>query len=530
MEKINEEKGRLFALSDELSPSPFFSLKEEKSCQGEAGYYFVHASGRRVETDDIGALIWHSLPSTFFRIIDRLASSLEKWKESTRRRDDNLTRASGETKFSCQSKIKRGEIYKNNIQNNNFKEKSENDNLSFLAEAYLYVLYRAGIIFCNGRSALEKENNEYKIQSNAHEKKIDKGLTGWEPLVSVVIVTHNGENFIRTCLNSLREQSWPRQEIIVVDNASEDRTLSIIKEEFPEVRLYSFNKNRHFAAAVNFGLKKSWGEAILVLNQDVGLNRNCLTSLMLKYKEENDKVNDKVAAIVPMMKFMDLRGFVNGLGNHIRSWGWGSDNFIGAVDIGQFGQLKLIPSACFGAVLLSAEAVAIIGYLDEAYRSFYEDVDWSFRAWLGGWKIVACPEAIVYHHFGGSYQEKKKFYFVVKNRLRLVLKIFSGKTRLRFLYNYISEDFRALASFLRKKQWKLFFTYIKSYFSLILHLPDIWLKRRKFLRKKIKEKTVKDVLALNPERWSFLNSQNEPIINMVLVQNYYLPCLKACLR
>ena len=525
MEKIIENKGRLFSENDELSRSPLFSLKEEKSCQGEAGFYFVHASGRRVETDEIGALIWHGLPSTSARIIDRLVSSLEKGEESIRGNDDSLTRAQGETNFFWKPRTQEDAIYKNNN-----KRASENDNLSFLAETYLYVLYRAGIIFCNGQSALENGNNEYKIQSNAHEKKTEKELTGWEPLVSVVIITHNGEKFIRTCLNSLRQQRWPRQEIIVVDNASEDGTLSIIKEEFPEVRLYSFDRNRHFAAAVNLGLKKSRGKAILVLNQDISLHRNCLTSLMLKYKEENGKEEGKVAAVVPLMKFIDLRGFVNGLGNHIRSWGWGSDNFIGAVDIGQFGQLKLVPSACFGAVLLSAEAVATIGYLDEGYRSFYEDIDWSFRAWLGGWKIVACPEAIVYHHFGGSYREEKKFYFVVKNRLRLVLKIFSGKTRLRFLYNYIIEDFRCLASSIRKKRWKLFFIYIKSYFCLLLSLPDIWLKRKLFLKGKIKEKTVKDVLALNPERWSFLNSQNEPIINMALVQNYYLPYLKACLR
>ena len=107
--------------------------------------------------------------------------------------------------------------------------------------------------------------------------------------------------------------------------------------------------------------------------------------------------------------------------------GWGTDFYIGHVDLGQFGRVDELPSACFGAVFVRRSAFEAIGPLDSGYGSFYEDVDWSFRCWYGGMKIVAAPDAIVYHKFGGSYLNRPKLKFVVRNRQRLVLKLFQGQ-------------------------------------------------------------------------------------------------------
>ena len=143
-----------------------------------------------------------------------------------------------------------------------------------------------------------------------------------------------------------------------------------------------------------------------------------------------------------MMKFRRLPGFINGLGNHIRRRGWGSDNFIGVVDVGQFAGLNEVPSACFGAALLDRAAVDEVGLLDERYTAFYEDVDWSFRAWMKGWRIVPEAGATVYHEFGASYPSRQKLCFVVRNRLRLVLKLFRGRWLLSFVKSYVIEDAR----------------------------------------------------------------------------------------
>ncbi|MCX7973833.1 MAG: hypothetical protein N3B16_04960, partial [Candidatus Aminicenantes bacterium] len=249
------------------------------------------------------------------------------------------------------------------------------------------------------------------------------------------------------------------------------------------------------------------------------LAKDCVAKLMEKHFKESDS---PVGAIVPLLKFYDLKGFINGLGNHLRSFSWGSDNFIGAVDLGQLAQIKAVPSACFAAVLIFREALEKVGPLDDAYSSFYEDIDWSFRCWLNGFKIVPCSEAIVYHHFSSSYVGGQKLFFVCRNRLRLILKLFSLKNLFHFLQNYLAEDLKALFSFLRHRHWDNFLIYLKAYLSLMASLPDILIKRLKFMRRKIKEKNEAHVLALNPESWSFLNTQNEPVINFNLVCHYYL--------
>ncbi|MBF0518644.1 MAG: glycosyltransferase, partial [Nitrospirae bacterium] len=69
--------------------------------------------------------------------------------------------------------------------------------------------------------------------------------------VTVIIPNYNGHTYLGDCLNSLRNQTYKKFEIIVVDNGSTDGSVDFIKETFPEVRLISFNKNTGFSHACN---------------------------------------------------------------------------------------------------------------------------------------------------------------------------------------------------------------------------------------------------------------------------------------
>lgn len=553
--------GQLIYPDSVLSRNAMFNLAELFCPQkNKKDYYFVHSSGRRIETDLVGALIWNSLPAranilknSLLPKVNKIIQQIQNEKKELRNKDLSF-------------KKNKDDIVE--LDNEEFSEAA--------LEAYLYVLYRAGILFMDGKSAVYSKKDESLDQLNQYQrnKATDKEIPGPEGkvgnlknlgqieeskkaragfrndligmsngdearyekskeekirakelnnlLVSAVVITYNGERLIGPCLQSLYAQTWPNLEIIVIDNASSDRTKEIIKQRFPQVKLHGFQRNRHFAQAVNFALKKARGEMIFVLNQDVELDQDCLSHLILSYQELKTL---PVGAIVPLIKFSDLRGFVNGLGNHIRPFSWGSDTFIGAVDIGQFVQLKAVPSACFAAVLILREAINQVGELDKGYGSFYEDIDWSFRCWLCGWQIVPCSQAIVYHHFGSSYAEGEKLFFVCRNRLRFILKIFSGRRLFSFLRRYLAEDIRAFLSFVHCRNWNNFFIYLKAYVSLVMHLPEIIIKRMKFKKKKIKEKNEADVLALNPKRWSFLNNNNEPILNLALIIDYYLKFL-----
>ena len=443
----------MFDARDRLSRSEEFALEDGAG----DGIFFVHHSGRKVQTDALGRELWQNLPGEAGRIID---SVREKAPAS------------------------RG----------------------FL-ERYLYVLLKAGIIR-SGRAGEEGETETGPMVSEERRSERD--------LISAIVVTHNGELHIGECLGSLLSQTYGNLEILVVDNASRDNTVKIIEDDHPQARLFKLSKNRHFARAVNYGIGKAGGKHFLILNQDLALEKNCLANL-----HRRTRSGEKIGAVVPMMKFYHLRGFINGIGNHIRNQGWGSDNFIGLVDVGQFQHLQEVPSACFGAVLLNRDAVTDVGLLDGGYRSYYEDVDWSFRSWLRGWKIVPAADAVLYHKFGGSYLQAEKLRFIVGNRIRLVLKVFQGRIRLGFLKRYLKEDILRLLSSVKREKHGELAACLMSYLSLLMSLPVILGQRSRILAGKKKGVREEDILAKNPAFFSGLNDSGQPIIDTSMIFGYY---------
>jgi len=434
----------------------FLCEKNEKDDKEEE-FYFVNVKGKKVLTDKVGKAVWEALPETGERICEKVQ---KKWMASKR-----------------------------------------------LIYEFLYVLAHAGIIQGDGpfQKELVPEDKEDPAQEKARE------------LVSVIVVTYNGEDYIERCLDSIRRQSYKNTEVLCVDNHSTDNTVNLVKEKSPEVRIMALKKNGHYAGGINKGLERAKGRYFLILNQDTELDKDCVRKLVEKAQSAS-----KAGAVVPEMKFARLHCFINGIGNQINNRSWGTDNFIYCVDIGQFEELKEVPSACFGAVLLSREAVGDVGSVDENYGSFYEDVDWSLRCWFQGWKVVPEPEALVYHEFGGSYPEGKKLFFAVRNRLRMVLKLFQGRVRLGFLKNYILEDVRCVLSFVKKGQMRKTGLYVKAYLSLVFQLPEIWLKRRNVMRKKKKGMRERKVLEKNPSFYCCLDPALEmPEISAAVIRRYY---------
>lgn len=347
------------------------------------------------------------------------------------------------------------------------------------------------------------------------EEKAEK--EGEHGLVSVIIITFNSEEHIKGCLESILNQTYENLEVIVVDNGSKDRTVQIAQTYSTRVKVFPLRKNIYFPGGVNYGIERAGGEFFLILNDDLELGAGCVSWLV-----ERMEADDKAGAVVPIMKFYNLRGFINGIGNQIREKGWGSDSFIGCVDVGQFGGLTEVPSACFAAVLLRRKAVEEVGLLDRKYKSYYEDTDWSFRCWMQGWKIVPEVRALVYHKFGAHWRtSERKLKLVARNRLRLVLKLFQGRTLLRFLRNYVTEDARNNLSLLRRGEFGSAAAYLKAYASLALSLPGIYLQRRKLFHRKQPHLRASDILKKNPEPFSCLNDDNVPVLDSGLISNYY---------
>jgi GT2 family glycosyltransferase len=478
-----------FKDSEALLRNPDYELVAE-----DEKYFFVTAGGQRVETDRLAKILWEFLPGTADEVALRAGADVNVSGRLIREFLFLMVRAQL-VNMSALPATEGTEERPNSVRS----------------------CLQAGLI--PAASGTPTPGQEGVSDGAKPGEKINK-----EPqdLVSVIVVTLNGEEHIRQCLDSVFRLTYPNIEVLVVDNGSTDQTLPIIRQRFARVRLFALEKNLFYTGGVNYGIQQARSDYYLILNDDVELEPDSLSRMLARMKSGED-----IGMVVPMLKYFHLRGFINGIGNHIRNAGWGSDNFIGFVDIGQFRDMEEVPSACVSAVLVRRRAVDEVGLIDVKYHAYYEDVDWSFRFWLGGWRILAAADAVVYHKFGAYWKTMgRKLKLAARNRLRLVLKIFQGRNKFVFIKQYLREDIRNILSLLRKREFELVRAYVKAYFELAFSLPDIFIKRKRLMKRKLKGRQETFVLMKNPECFSLLSRDNHPLLNVDAYFSYYRGELK----
>lgn len=258
------------------------------------------------------------------------------------------------------------------------------------------------------------------------------------PLVSVVIVSRNGRHHLEECLPSLQAQTYPNQEIVVIDDASDDGTETFLREQYPDLT-YSQQKNGpNFAAGCNQGIAHSSGDLIFLLNNDTVLDPYCVQEMVTACAG-----HEKVGGVAAMLRFYHNRPFVNGLGTATRRLGFGHDLGIGSLDVGQFAPMAQVPMLCFGAAMIPRSVLEQVGPIEEAYQFYLEDADWSYRARALGFDLAAAPRALVYHKFSastGTLPSTFKTRLATRNRLWFTVKNLPMLAALAQLWLYGLDD------------------------------------------------------------------------------------------
>jgi hypothetical protein len=211
----------------------------------------------------------------------------------------------------------------------------------------------------------------------------------------VIVVNFNGKRFLNECIGSLCSQSYPRVEIIVVDNASVDDSIEFLESEFSKVRIIRNPVNLGFAGGMNSGILHARGSLILSLNNDTRVDRNCIAGLV-------DAIGDdrSIGMCAAKLIFFDKR--INSTGICIARSGASWDRGMFEEDTGQFERSEEVFGPCAAAALYRRELFDDIGLFDEDFFLFMEDVDIAFRGQLAGWRCIYVPQAVVYHHHGGT--------------------------------------------------------------------------------------------------------------------------------
>ena len=214
--------------------------------------------------------------------------------------------------------------------------------------------------------------------------------------LSIIVPNFNGKQFLKICFDSILNQNYSLYEIIIVDNGSSDGSVQYINENYPEFTLIQNKENLGFAAAVNQGIKASNADYIFLLNNDVELEPDSISNI-LKCIEKDENI---FAVSSKMIQYND-RSKMDDAGDEYTILGWTRK-----VGDGKSPDLytaeREIFSACAGAALYRKNILDEIGYFDENFFAYMEDVDISYRARINGYKCVYCPEAVVYHFGSGT--------------------------------------------------------------------------------------------------------------------------------
>jgi GT2 family glycosyltransferase len=219
-------------------------------------------------------------------------------------------------------------------------------------------------------------------------------------IVSIIVVTRGVGEYLWSCLDSLKVQTNPVFEIIVIDNSGNQDFSLRIKKLHSEVKLYSQTKNLFYCQALNKGIESSKGDFILCLNDDVILDEKFIEEALRGFSPDS-----KVGMVSGKVLRFD-KETIDTTGLFLSLWRTAKERGYGSKDVGQFGKEGYIFGVNGAVAFYKRKMLEDIkintAYFDTDYQIFYEDLDIAWRAQNSSWKAYYIPQAIAYHARGAT--------------------------------------------------------------------------------------------------------------------------------
>lgn len=231
------------------------------------------------------------------------------------------------------------------------------------------------------------------------------------PQITAIIVNWNTQDLLAGCLASLRDYGAPGRtmEIIVVDNGSHDGSADMVARDWPDVQLIRNAQNVGFTAANNQAFAVSRGDYLLLINADALLTPGCLERMVAQMQAD-----PQAGVVGPRLVYGDGRWqrwtagrepglrsaanyflFLERLFPHTPAF---HGLYLGS-DVRTAFRPDWVSSAC---MLVRRAAVEQVGFMDERFFVYMDDVDLCRRVREGGWRVWYCPEAEAVHFMGQS--------------------------------------------------------------------------------------------------------------------------------
>lgn len=248
-----------------------------------------------------------------------------------------------------------------------------------------------------------------------------------KPRVAIVILNYNGRHYLQQFLPSVLSSTYENYEVIVADNASTDDSLAVLRQEFPSVKVLMLPHNYGFAKGYNEALKLVTDVAYYVLlNSDVEVEPAWMEPVIALMEADG-----RIGACQPkLLMYHDKTSFeyAGAAGGWLDALGYPFAR--GRVfdycerDQGQYDAVEPVFWASGAAMFVRARLFHELGGLDEYFFAHQEEIDFCWRLQLAGYRVMACPDARVYHVGGGTLPKgnERKVFLNFRNNLIMLAK------------------------------------------------------------------------------------------------------------
>jgi len=292
------------------------------------------------------------------------------------------------------------------------------------------------------------------------------------PLVSIVILNYNAEKFLDECISSIYQTEKINFEIILVDNASTDKSYREYTQKFPEIKLIENKKNLGYCEGNNVGIRASKGKFIVVLNPDTVITPTWLSELINAYKENGEGIyQPKILATTDHSMLLSS-------GQFIQLFGFGYSRGKGEKHIQENNGVEKIGYASGTCLFTSKAILEKLDYFDPFLFAYHDDLDLCWRAAMFGINSFYVPTSVIFHPIEGySFKWSKfKFYLMERNRQYCLLTHFTNSSYLKMIPSLILVDIAVSLFYLKKG---MFITKLKTSLNILKNIRKISKKYKK---------------------------------------------------
>lgn len=249
------------------------------------------------------------------------------------------------------------------------------------------------------------------------------------PLCSIVIVTYEGEKLLERFLPSIANLKYPNYEVIIMDNASTDKSIALVRNKYPQFKIITNKENSGTAEGSNIGARQANGEYIFWLSNDMELE-----PMMLNYMIQKAESDKKIGICTCKMRRITEQGnrlnIIDSVAGDLDIFGFPYMRGLDEEDKGQWDNSDEVFFSFGGAMLIKREVFEKTGGYDKRTFTLGDDIDLSWRARLLGYRVVVEPRAVLYHRvsatLGTKFGRSQKRFMSERNTLMMLLKNYSA--------------------------------------------------------------------------------------------------------